>query len=58
MGLEAHIIKGFCKGYTSEIGTSFLNPDHDWNAVKIDNNWYLVECTCGSGYLSATNYHS
>jgi len=58
VGLEAHIISGFCKGYGSDIGTSFLNPDHDWNAVKIYSNWYLVECTWGAGYLNGTNYQS
>ena len=26
-------------------------PDHEWNAVKINNKWYLLDVTWNAGYL-------
>ena len=29
--------------------------DHAWNAVEIDNHWYLMESTWGAGHLNEQN---
>lgn len=31
-------------------------PNHEWNTVKIYENWCCVENTWGSGYLKEANY--
>jgi len=49
-GIESIIINGYSKGfgYTGNIDSG---PDHDWNAVKINNKWYLVDVTWDAGHL-------
>lgn len=50
MGLEAHVIEGYAKGYGYAVGNS-TDVNHAWNAVKINNAWYLVDSTWGAGYI-------
>lgn len=49
-GIESKTISGFSKGYgfSGKIGAY---PDHDWNAVKINGRWYLLDATWDAGYL-------
>ena len=51
-GLKAEIIHGGSKspGPAAAIGPDGLLK-HDWNAVKIDGAWGLVDCTWGAGRL-------
>ena len=37
-------------GFNYEVEISDENTDHEWNAVKIDGNYFLVDSTWGSGY--------
>ena len=48
--IESIGISGFSKGvgYRGYLGTS---SDHEWNAVKISNKWYLIDVTWNAGYL-------
>lgn len=51
-GSEVVKIDGYGKGYNYLAGTSFSGPpNHAWNAVKIDKNWYLLDSTWGAGYV-------
>ncbi|MCM1321968.1 MAG: hypothetical protein NC041_08435 [Bacteroides sp.] len=49
-GIESKTISGFSKGagFSGKTGTQ---PDHDWNAVKINGRWYLLDATWDAGYL-------
>ncbi len=51
-GLEAVTIHGYAKGVGHITGSSMAEPNHDWNAVKIDGKWQLVDATWGSAYVS------
>ena len=52
-GLEAVMIRGYGKGYGYVPGMIFSGPsNHAWNAVRINDSWYLVDCTWGAGYVS------
>ncbi len=50
--LEAQIIRGCAKGAGPKAA---IGPDglliHDWNAVRIDGEWALLDCTWGAGRL-------
>ena len=49
-GINAVIIEGFVKGDRGNIE----NEEHAWSAVKINNNWYLLDATWGAdnGFFS------
>ena len=48
MNLESAIVVGYAKGATPE-EERFQDVNHAWNAVKIDNAWYLLDATWGAG---------
>lgn len=60
VGLECEIISGTSKTKYTDIGVLPKIMDHAWNAVKINNEWRLLDVTWGSGYLdqSAGKYIS
>jgi len=50
LGIQCKIIGGYSKGDVSDINNIAEQENHAWNAVKIDNKWYLVDTTWGAGY--------
>ena len=48
MGLESAIVIGYAKGATPSL-ERFRDVNHSWNAVNIDNAWYLLDPTWGAG---------
>ena len=51
-GIAAVKISGFAKGYGYAAGgTIGAIPNHAWNAVKINGEWKLLDCTWGAGYI-------
>ncbi len=42
------------------MGTTKTNyktiPNHAWNAVKLNNKWYLCDATWSSGYIDMATY--
>jgi len=51
VGLKSEVVAGFAKGYGFEPGDKIRESNHAWNAIEIDKNWYLVDCTWGSGNI-------
>lgn len=51
-GLKAVKISGFSKGYGFKDGGVVTAPNHAWNGVMINGNWYLIDATWGSGYIN------
>jgi hypothetical protein len=53
--IESIGISGYSKGfgYTGSFGSV---PDHDWNAVKINSKWYLVDVTWDAGHVDQRTY--
>lgn len=47
--IEAEVIIGYAKTNTGEIGRIAIDTDHAWNAVKIDNEWKLIDATWSTG---------
>lgn len=52
-GLDCIIISGKAKLKNSDIGKLPRGGNHAWNAVKIDNQWNLVDVTWGAGYVDS-----
>lgn len=58
MGLSAIVIEGYAKGY----GYNYLAQDrlnqtnHAWNAVKINQSWYLIDSTWGAGFIQDNKF--
>ena len=48
-------ITGYYKGVFYEKNDEFLRANHMWNAVFIQNTWYLFDITLASGYLQNAN---
>lgn len=55
-GLEVVKVIGYSKGYSYAVGDQLDGAsNHAWNAVMIDNKWYLLDATWGAGYLGDNN---
>lgn len=53
--IECEIIDGYGRSVDSNLHT--LNDlNHSWNAVKLNNKWYLCDATWSSGYMDS-NYN-
>jgi hypothetical protein len=50
-GIRSEIIVGFAKSGSNKPLRRF-GVNHYWNAVMIDSNWYLLDATWASGYIS------
>ncbi|RZN82171.1 MAG: hypothetical protein EVB11_09275 [Winogradskyella sp.] len=50
-GIEAKIIDGYAR--TADANINQLDfQNHSWNAVKLNNKWYLCDATWSSGYMN------
>ena len=49
-GIESHVIKGVTKVNASEINSNKNIKNHAWNAVKINNEWKLLDITWSTGF--------
>ncbi|WP_408031261.1 transglutaminase domain-containing protein [Tenacibaculum xiamenense] len=50
-GIKCKIIHGYARTATTNLN-SFELINHSWNAVKINNKWYLCDPTWSSGYAN------
>jgi hypothetical protein len=49
-GLECEIVHGYGRTTQANIGGKGV-PNHSWNAIRLNNNWYLCDATWSSGAL-------
>lgn len=47
-GVEVTTVKGYARYTDSQAGFSTGGIDHEWNAVKLDGDWYLLDITWAS----------
>ncbi|WP_158838511.1 transglutaminase domain-containing protein [Polaribacter sp. L3A8] len=47
--IESKIIDGYGRSAVVNIGKLSI-PNHSWNAVKLNNKWYLADATWSTGY--------
>ena len=48
-GIKSEVITGYAR---TNFNSGEFHCNHKWNAVMIDSNWYLLDVTWASGYLS------
>lgn len=51
-GIQSVIVSGYTKGNPVDINDSLYIEQHAWNAVLIDNEWYLSDLTWDAGYTT------
>ena len=51
INVPTKIVQGFAKGYGYKPGDLMHETNHAWNAIKLNDNNYLIDCTWGSGYI-------
>lgn len=51
-GIRAEVIVGYARTGTNK-PTKRFGVNHYWNAVQADGNWYLLDATWASGYITA-----
>lgn len=56
MGLKSVIVIGYAKSENYIVGAD-TNVNHGWNAVKIDNEWYLIDTTWGAGTVNNDQFN-
>ncbi len=52
VGLEVVTIHGWGKGYGYTPGQTFAQENHAWNAIKVGEEWHLLDPTWGGGYVN------
>lgn len=52
--IECEIIDGYGRTVESNVDSLEIK-NHSWNAVKLDNKWYLCDATWSSGYIKENN---
>jgi len=53
--IPCEIISGYSKGFGYNPKKLEQKKDHAWNAVQINDNWYLIDATWGAGHLNMNN---
>ncbi|CAF0936817.1 unnamed protein product [Adineta ricciae] len=57
LALKCEEISGYSKGYGFDTReeTAILKTDHAWNVVEINQHWYVLDATWGTGHLNEQN---
>ncbi len=55
MGLKSVIVLGYAKGFDYAVGDD-NNVNHAWNAVKINEQWFLLDTTWGAGTINNNRF--
>lgn len=53
-GIQCALVNGYAKGTAVSEGVP-EEPNHSWNAVRIDGRWYLLDATWGSSLRNKAN---
>lgn len=49
-GIDCEIVDGYSRTTKRNVDDIDI-PNHSWNAIKLNNKWYLVDATLASGYF-------
>jgi transglutaminase-like putative cysteine protease len=60
-GYECAVVSGYARGVGFDPMQDLSGPfqsNHAWNAVRIGDRWYLVDCTWDAGYMNVAERKS
>lgn len=52
VGIQAEIVNGYTKSFDFVETDTLYRAEHTWSIVEIDNRWYLMDLTYGSGHIA------
>ncbi len=55
--LEIHNISGYAKGLGYNPGQKCNDTNHEWNAIKLYDKWYLLDSTWGTGHAQLNKFN-
>lgn len=50
--IKSYVVSGYSKGISYDPNRQISEPDHSWNVVFLDDKWYLLDATWGSGFIN------
>ena len=56
IGLKVFCASGYAKGIGYKPGTIIEGTNHEWNIIKIDDSFYQIDSTWGSGSINGRKY--
>ena len=56
LNLQVECVNCYCKGVGYEPGDKINKTNHEYNVINLDNNWYPIDSTWGSGHLEDRNF--
>jgi len=48
--IQCLVVDGFARTTNIDIGETLSEPNHSWNAVRLNNEWRLIDVTWASGF--------
>ncbi|TCI84737.1 transglutaminase domain-containing protein [Tenacibaculum sp. M341] len=55
VGIESEIIDGYGRSVVANVNSLEL-ANHSWNAIKLNDKWYLCDATWSSGYMDGDKF--
>ena len=56
LNLEVKCVSCYAKGVDYSLGQRFPGTEHEYNVIKINNKWYPIDSTWGSGYVEGKKF--
>ena len=56
IGLEVECVTCYAKGVGYEPGQKFNGTNHEYNAIKLNQNWYPIDSTWGAGHIEGKEF--
>ena len=56
IGLDIQCVSCYSKGVGYEPGQNLRSTDHEYNIIKLDNKYYPIDCTWGSGNIQQKKF--
>lgn len=53
--IRCEVVSGFAKGYGYSDSIEFDSPNHAWNVIELNGEFYLMDITWASGYIQMVN---
>ena len=56
LNLEVECITCYDKGLSYSVGKKMANNNHEYNAIKLNNKWHLIDSTWGAGHTDGKKF--